>query len=398
MAHGARSEASGHVTVAVLDSVAAIREAVLEASRAHKTLRIVARGTWLDAGHPVQASETLSTRELAGITEYVPGDLTLTALAGTTLGEIRAATARHGQWLALDPYGMDDGTIGATVATGSAGPLVTSFGRPRDLVLGVEFVTGAGVVARGGGRVVKNVAGFDLARLLTGSWGTLGVITEVTVRLHARPESDESVAISLDERLTPAAERVRQLLRRLPFAPYACEVVNDSLARHLGVSAGVAVLVRMGGNRESVRAQRAAFNELGDVREIDANVWSSLRESEPAGVNVLRLSRLPSEIGSTWSDAKAIGATCGGNAAFLHATPSRGVVRCIVPRGDAAARARLRDVLAAPTTATRVGERLEAELWPLVSSLSPSDSLAQRVRSAFDPHAILNPGVLGAMA
>jgi glycolate oxidase FAD binding subunit len=398
MAHGARGEAGEHVTVAALDSVAAIRDAVLEASRARRTLRIVARGTWLDAGHPVVASETLSTRELAGITEYVPGDLTLTALAGTTLGEIRAATAMNGQWLALDPYGMDDGTIGATVATGSAGPLVTSFGRPRDLVLGVEFVTGAGAVARGGGRVVKNVAGFDLTRLLAGSWGTLGVITEVSVRLHARPESDESVAISLDERPTPAAERVRQLLRRLPFAPYACEVVNDSLARHLGVSTGITVLVRMGGNRESVRAQRAAFNELGDVREINANVWSSLRESEPAGVNVLRLSRLPSEIGLTWSDAKAIGATCGGNAAFLHATPSRGVVRCILPRGDAAARARLRDVLAAPTTATRVGERLEAELWPLVSNLSPSDSLAQRVRSAFDPHAILNPGVLGAMA
>ena len=94
------------------------------------TLRIVGRGTWLDAGRPVQATETLSTRELSGITEYVPGDLTLTARAGTTLGEIRDATAAHGQWLALDPYGTDDGTIGATVATGSAGPLVDVV-RPR---------------------------------------------------------------------------------------------------------------------------------------------------------------------------------------------------------------------------------------------------------------------------
>ena len=92
-------------------------------------LRIVGGGTWLDAGRPVAATETLSTREHSGITEYVPGDLTLTARAGTTLGEIRDATAAHGQWLALDPYGADDGTLGATIATGAAGPLSTFFGR-----------------------------------------------------------------------------------------------------------------------------------------------------------------------------------------------------------------------------------------------------------------------------
>src|SRR5439155_9619738 len=102
-----------------------------------------------------------------GIVEYVPGDLTLTARAGTTLAEIRDATAAEQQWLALDPHGSDDGTIGATVATASAGPLATAFGTPRDLVLGVEFLTGGGALARGGGRVVKNVAGFDLVRLLT---------------------------------------------------------------------------------------------------------------------------------------------------------------------------------------------------------------------------------------
>src|SRR5207247_2074887 len=145
------------------------------------------------------ANESVSTRDLAGITEYVPGDLTLTARAGTTLEDIRLATAAHDQWLALDPYGGDEGTLGATIATASAGPLSTSFGTPRDLMLGLEFVTGEGVVVRGGGRVVKNVAGFDLTRLLTGSWGTLGVITEVTLRLHARPEAEESIAVRLGD-------------------------------------------------------------------------------------------------------------------------------------------------------------------------------------------------------
>ena len=383
------------MTVVALDSVAAIRDAVHDASLARTTLRIAGRGTWLDAGRPVQASETLSTRELAGIVEYVPGDLTLTALAGTTLGEIRAATAANRQWLALDPYGSDEGTIGATIATGSAGPLLTSFGRARDLVLGLELVTGAGVVARGGGRVVKNVAGFDLTRLLTGSWGTLGVVTEVSMRLHAQPAADESIAITLGERPTSAPERVRQLLRRLPFTPYACEVVNEALARQLGVGDGVTAVARIGGNRESVVAQRAAFNELGDVRQIDGSVWNAVRSSEPAGSNVLRLSRLPSEIGVTWSDAHVLAATTGPGA-FVHATPSRGIVRCILPRSDAAARGRLRDALSAPTTATRIGERLEGDLWDVLGQPHPSGSIAARIRSAFDPQAILNPGILGA--
>jgi len=385
------------MTVATFDSVASIRDAVRDAAQARRPLRIVGRGAWLDAGRPVQASDTLSTRDLAGITQYVPGDLTLTALAGTTLAEIRAATAAHGQWLALDPHGTDDGTIGATVSTGSAGPLVTSFARPRDLVLGVEFVTGDGVVARGGGRVVKNVAGFDLTRLLTGSWGTLGIITEVTVRLHARPASDESVAIGLSERSTASPERVRQLLRRAPFVPYACEVVNDALARHLGVGSGVTVLVRMGGNEESVKAQRTALTELGDVNTVDPGVWTALRAAEPEGADVLRLSRLPSEIGMTWSDAQTIAAACGGSA-LIHATPARGVVRCILPRGDATSHTRLREALAAPTTATRIGERLGRELWPVLSTASPSDELSARIRSTFDPHAVLNPGMLGAPA
>src|SRR5206468_6797235 len=124
-----------------------------------------------------------------------PGDLTLTARAGTTLAEIRSATAEHNQWLALDPSGRDESTLGAIAATASAGPLATAFGTPRDLILGLEFVSGDGHIARGGGKVVKNVAGFDLTRLFIGSWGTLGVITEVSVRLHAKPEVDRTIAI-----------------------------------------------------------------------------------------------------------------------------------------------------------------------------------------------------------
>src|SRR5688500_1008999 len=181
----------------VVRTVGDVVDAVRDAYATAEPLRIGGRGTWLRAGHPVQATRILDVSGLSGITEYVPGDLTLTARAGTTLAEIADATAAHGQWLPLDPFGDRHGTLGATLATASAGPLGGSLGLPRDLTVGVSFVTGTGNIVRGGGRVVKNVAGFDLVRLTIGAWGTLGVITEATVRLRARPEVDETFVLEL---------------------------------------------------------------------------------------------------------------------------------------------------------------------------------------------------------
>jgi glycolate oxidase FAD binding subunit len=370
------------MTTLPVDTTAAVRARVVAASSRGTSLRIVGRGAWLDAGRPVRATEMLSLEGLTGITEYVPGDLVLTARAGTTLGEIRQATAEHGQWLALDAYGGDDSTIGAVVSTGSNGPLLTSFGKPRDLVLGLEFVSGTGAIARGGGRVVKNVAGFDLARLLCSSWGTLGVITEVTVRVHARPERDESFAIAIDG--AGAAGRVRQVLRRLPFAPYACEVVNEALAQHLFGKAEVTAIIRLGGNGEAVDAQQKAFSELGDARLVDTTVWDRLRTCEPALSNVFRLSQLPSEIDKLWASGRPL------SNAFIHATPMRGVVRFIMPRSANEA---------LPTVSPRVkrfGERLAPDLWPQFPA--PASMIASRIKKAFDPRNVLNPGILGDFA
>lgn len=379
------------MTTTSVDTVEALRDRMRDAAHRGVAMRIVGRGTWLDAGRPVRVSETVSTDTLTGITEYVPGDLTLTARAGTTLAEIHAATAEHGQWLALDPHGRDDGSLGATVATASAGPLFTAFGRPRDLVLGLEFVTSTGAIARGGGRVVKNVAGYDLTRLLTGSWGALGVITEVTVRLHARPEADESVAIALGAGGQHGPERVRRLLRRLPFAPFACEVLNDGLAAHLLGTPEPTAIVRFGGNAEFVRAQHAALGELGDPRPIDSAIWNKLRTAEPNGSMVFRLSCLPSEIDRAWTEAADVAQACQGT--WVHASPARGVVRCIVPNASAAAPA-VANVFRSSSSLKRIGERLTPALWRLCPSPT-ADPLSTRIKQAFDPRGVLNPGILG---
>jgi glycolate oxidase FAD binding subunit len=365
---------------AVESSVGRLRDQLRDAAERGIALRVRGGGTWMDAGRPVSSQETISVAELSGIVAYVPGDLTMTVRGGTTLAEIRDAAAAHNQWLALDPHGSADGTIGATAATASAGPLATFFGTPRDLVLGVEFVTGTGAIARGGGRVVKNVAGFDLTRLIIGSWGTIGVVTEVTVRLHARPEADRSFAIGIDEADVP---RVRALLRAVPFKPYACEIVNASLAASLLGSAQTTALLRLAGNGESVEVQRRSVAELGTPVEIDAATWTKLRAVEPPGASVVRLSHLPSEIGATWRVANATGA-------LVHASPARGVARVIA--SDAAALPAMR-ASALRSGITCVAERLPATQW--VQFATQRSELDRRIKQTFDPASVLNPGILG---
>lgn len=379
------------MTALSVSSPADLRDRVRDASTRGTPLRVVGAGTWLDAGRPVRSVESISTHGLSGIVDYVPGDLTLTARAGTPLAEIRQEAGKHNQWLALDPYGRDDGTLGATIATASWGPLVTAFGSPRDLVLGIEFVTGTASVARAGGRVVKNVAGFDLTRLMTGAWGTLGVITEATVRLHACPQVDETIGVAI---VGDAAslDRTRQLLRRLPFTPYACEILNAPLAKGVVGREEPVALFRLAGNMESVTAQRAALLELGQPFDVSPDAWTTLRAAEKPGSIVFRLSRHPSEMGATWEEASRV--VQGISGALLHATPSRGVVRSIVPQiGENVAR--LATALATSMQSKRIGERMPDQLWATTFPARSMTGIGGRLKQAFDPRGVLNPGILG---
>lgn len=363
---------------------------VCEAAAEGEPLRIAGRGGWLDAGRPVAAARTISLASLAGIVDYVPGDLTLTARAGTPLDEIARVTAAERQWLALDPFGAPGGTLGATIATASAGPLAHAFGPPRDNVLGLEAVTGDGRVIRAGGRVVKNVAGFDLVRLLTGAWGTLGVITEATVRLRALPAVDESWAIS-----APAGAAALDVLlsrvRDAAIAPLAAELVSAALARRLGIGEESALLVRLGGNADAVAAQRAACAALGAAAPVPTEAWTALRACEPARAAVTRLSCAPSRVAGAWVVANhAVGDADG---ALVHASPGRGIVRCIVPTADPTSLDRLFAAVAR-FEGTVIHERLPAARWRDVPG-ALRHRLARGVRAAFDPRRILNPGILG---
>jgi glycolate dehydrogenase FAD-binding subunit len=378
--------------------VSAIAEQLRSASGMGRRLRIRGAGTWLTAGRPVESDDTVSVADDRGIVEYVPGDLTLTARAGTRMSEIAAATAAHGQWLPLDPWGGDDGTIGATVSTATSGPHAYSMGLPRDAVLGLEIVSGNGDVIRAGGRVVKNVAGFDLTRLMVGSWGTLGVITEVTVRLRAIPHRTRTVAMTA----APMATQLSALavsLRALPFTPLASELVNAPLLRRLGIDLdGDALLVRICGNERSMAGQldqlRAPALGGGTLADVDDSVWGRLRTVETSGGAAWRWSRLPSAFGGTWTDAVA--ATRKLETAYMHGNPARGVVRVLATGaaggGDDAALAAASSGFAG-TTAIEI---LPSAAWARVSSAVAMDDVSRGIRRKFDPSGILNAGILGA--
>ncbi len=260
--------------------VTALAELVRTAAAERRGLRIAGAGRWSGADSPAAAvhgdADVVSLAAMSGVVAYVPGDLTLTARAGTTLAELDEVTRTHGQWCPLVPWGDDAGTIGATFATATPGPLGASLGRPRDLALGLEFVDGEGIVARGGGRVVKNVAGFDLVRLMVGAFGTLGVLTEVTVRLRARPTADITLVVtrSASAPWNPAA--VGDALRSADVAPASAVTLDDETADALAVPRG-AVIVRYLGNAAYVRAGRAAAERVGAVRDGDPAFWTGFR-------------------------------------------------------------------------------------------------------------------------
>jgi glycolate oxidase FAD binding subunit len=368
-----------------------VADVVRAAAAAGAALRVVGSGTWLDAGRPVRAASPLTLAELTGVVDYVPGDLVLTARAGTPLAEVARVAAAERQFLALDPFGSGEGTLGATVATASAGPLAHAFGGPRDNVIGVEFVTGAGAVVRGGGRVVKNVAGFDLVRLLTGAWGTLGVLTEVSVRLRALPEADETVALALPGGPAALAPWLARL-RAAPLTAWALEMVNGPLAERLGLGRRPLLLARLAGNGDVVRAQRATLGAFGYPADVAADVWRALRAVEPPRAAVLRASTAPSRLAELC--APLFSPAAGAFGILAHASVDRGVARQIY-LGDEAFGLDPRTLAGA----TVVVERLPAPLWAGVgAALAPSrvrDRLSVATRQAFDPHRVLNPGILG---
>src|SRR4051812_21259201 len=192
---------------------AEVASVVREAAARRTPLAVEGGGTRRGLGRPMQTAATLSTAKLRGVTLYEPTELVLSARAGTPLAEVEALLAKHGQRLAFEP--MDhrplqgsggEPTLGGIVAANVSGPRRIEAGAARDTLIGVRAVTGRGEAVKSGGRVMKNVTGYDLVKFLAGSYGTLAVLSEVTFKVLPKPETEATLVLSgLDERRAVAA-------------------------------------------------------------------------------------------------------------------------------------------------------------------------------------------------
>jgi glycolate oxidase FAD binding subunit len=205
--------------------------------------------------------DELDLSGLDRILEHEAGDLTCTVEAGIRLSELQARLAEHGQMLALDPPG--DPTIGACIAGDLAGPRSHRYGRMRDLVLGVTVVLGDGLVASSGGKVVKNVAGYDIGKLFCGSRGTLGVICRASLRLHPRPVTSATLVAPVSS--AGDAHAKTQAILRSTLVPSALDAKPERLA-----------LLFEGGAR-AVEAQLETARTLVGGNEADDDIWNEVR-------------------------------------------------------------------------------------------------------------------------
>jgi glycolate oxidase FAD binding subunit len=233
-------------------------------------------------GKRLRIGADLTAAGLDRILEHDPGDLTCTVEAGVRLSELRAALAESGQRLSLDPPG--DPTIGSLLARNVSGPLRHRFGAPRDLVLGATLVLADGTIASSGGKVVKNVAGYDLARLMCGSQGRLAFIARVSFRLHPLPKASRTLMVETDDVVGVAARILGSQLQ-----PSALDVLHPGR---------VAALFE--GSERAVDAQVAAARASVGGAESDVAVWQESRDRQSASRGRIRFA--PGELAETLHD------------------------------------------------------------------------------------------------
>jgi glycolate oxidase FAD binding subunit len=226
----------------------------------------------------------IRTNRLNRLIEHAVGDLTVTVEAGMKFADLQAILAQAGQFLALDPTYPEQATIGGIVATGDTGSLRQRYNGVRDMLLGLSFVRADGQIAKAGGRVVKNVAGYDLMKLFTGSYGTLGLITQVTFRVYPLPEMSETILLRGDGE---AIARVAQTLLSSALTPTSLDFLSSPLLHNLGLGGGTGLAIRFQGITPSVKEQVARSREVGQALGLtdisfpgieDADLWLRLRE------------------------------------------------------------------------------------------------------------------------
>jgi glycolate oxidase FAD binding subunit len=371
---------------------------------------------------PSRADLVIDTTRLAGITDYTPADYVVAVRAGTRLRDLQEALAENGQWLPLDPPGAGEATIGGIIAANRNGPRRLLWGAVRDLVIGIRVALPTGEVIKAGGKVVKNVAGYDLAKLFIGSFGSCGIITDVTFKILPLPGEGVTVVVTVAN--AEAAHALTTAVLRSHLLPSALEAANLRALAMLARAAGMAlpgipasegrwgVLLLAEGLEESrtrhieeMRRLTASAGGPGASLEVyrgEAHqaLWRAVAEfpsptSHPEGV----VFRAGTPISRWINAANAAGGDC---AVLAHAGIGLTYVAA-PPERAAALAAALGRAVASPQATDGLGGYVVVEAAPttLKSSLPvwgdapPAVELMRRLRAQYDPKGIMIPGRLG---
>ncbi len=362
-------------------------------------------------GVPRRYDLAIQTTRLHRVLEYAPDDLTITVEAGITLAQLQEQLAAHNQFLPIDPPMPERATIGGILATNSDGPLRLRYGPPRDFTLGMRVVNAEGKIAKSGGKVVKNVAGYQLPKLYIGSLGTLGIIVETTFKVWPKPPEQVTLTASFSN-YRAACSAVRALWN-LTTWPLAIELFDARLARALGVETNAddfVVAARFGGSRAVRDAASAKANDAvrsNDARRVEANLdpslWqhiadlpATLRDSHPLGV-LLRISLPPTGLNAAiekiFERARAVGIES--FQFFAHAATAviylgfdgseEQIIESI--KHFRWALSHLHAYVIVEYAPRSIKEKIE--VW---GAPGAEHQLAQRIKAQFDPQWILNPG------
>ena len=382
------------------ESVDHVVEAAKWAAANGAALDIVGHGTKRGFGKPTQAETVLDLSAMSDITLYEPEELVMSARAGTPMAEIEAALSAANQMLAFEPwsaknlYGADGGTIGGVLACNISGPRRMQVGAARDHMLGFHAVGGNGEIFKSGGRVVKNVTGFDLTKLMAGAMGTLGVMTDVTFKVLPRPEKARTVLLF-------GARDVALALTQAQCSEHeisACAYLPKDVAARSSVdyikNAGTDVTaVRVEGPAPSVDVRCAALRDLlgplgQGVEELHTTntetLWAEIRDVSYFGADtqVWRLSVAP-------SDGPTIAAKLGGE--YMLDWAGGLIWLALDPADDAHANHVRGAFTSGHATLMRASDAVRAANPVFQPQVGALDLLSARVREAYDPAGIFNP-------
>jgi glycolate oxidase FAD binding subunit len=365
-------------------------------------------GTAISVGSPPgRVGLVLGLRRLGRVLEHEPGDLTATVEAGVTMRTLQAALGARGQWLSLDPPDADRATVGGVLSANAFGSRRHLYGTARDLLIGVTVVCADGAIVRGGGKVVKNVAGYDLPKLFVGALGTLGVVVEATVKLRPRPDAEVLLAAPFAS-LKDCGLALRALADS-DLIPSALDLLDTEAAPVLGLGRDrPVVVVGFDGLAEQVAWQRSELARLvaetggEEPQALPAGGWDVLpvaaRRAFPEVAAVMRLGVLPARTAEVMERAADAARGAGLRAAF-SAHAGVGSLTCVAAAAGAAGPvvAALREWRAAARAAGGHGV-IESAPLAVKELVDPWDDpgaalrIMQRIKAQLDPKGILNPG------